>query len=69
MHLDSKTVAVESSLQVLVEPGGLEGPVLLLRGEKEAGSIGQGQSFSRSVKKSLLTPALRKVDHQLPVSQ
>lgn len=39
LHLDSKTVAVEGSLQVLIKTRGLQCPVLLLRWEKEAGSI------------------------------
>ena len=59
-HLDGKTVAVESSLEMLVEARGLQRPVLLLRREEQAGSVGEGQRLSGSVKESLLTPAVRR---------
>ncbi|KAF3852208.1 hypothetical protein F7725_005563 [Dissostichus mawsoni] len=55
--LQSSLLALESSLEMLVEARGLQRPVLLLRREEQAGSVGEGQRLSRSVKESLLTPA------------
>lgn len=39
-YLDGKAVAVQRSLKVLIKARGLQGPILPLRREKEAGSIG-----------------------------
>lgn len=58
-YLDGEAVAVERSLKVLVKARSLQRPVLLLRGEEEAGRIGQRQSLPRGVKQSLLTPEIR----------
>lgn len=58
VYLDGKAVAVECSLKVLIKAWGLQGPILFFGWEKEASSIGQRQGLSRSIKKSLLTPAV-----------
>lgn len=63
-YLCGKAVAVECSLEVFVEARGLQGSVLLLGGEEEAGGFGQGQSLSGSVKESLLAATGRHVEQQ-----
>ena len=61
-YLNSKAVAVEGGLQVLVEAWGLECPILPLGGEEEAGCIRESQGLPRGIEQSLLTPVGFKWD-------